>query len=79
MNIARDACGIRTASSPRVKLMSSFAFNPRFFSVEESFFEKKFCFFIYKRMMKNVKIFKKKVKYLPFAKKNSWLTAVAVS
>ena len=32
MNIARDACGIRTTSSPRVKLMSSLAFDPRFFS-----------------------------------------------
>ena len=32
MNIARDACRIRTASSPHVKLMSSLAFNPRFFS-----------------------------------------------
>ena len=32
VNIARDACGIRTTSSPRVKLMSSLAFNPRFFS-----------------------------------------------
>ena len=32
MNIAREACGIRTTSSPRVKLMSSLAFNPRFFS-----------------------------------------------
>ena len=31
-NIARDACGIRTMSSPRVKLMSSLVFNPRFFS-----------------------------------------------
>ena len=32
MNIARDACSIRTTSSPRVKLLSSLAFNPRFFS-----------------------------------------------
>ena len=31
-NIARDACSIRTMSSPRVKLMSSLVFNPRFFS-----------------------------------------------
>ena len=32
VNIAKDACGIRTMSSPRVKLMSSLVFNPRFFS-----------------------------------------------
>ena len=31
-NIARDACGIHTISSPRVKLMSSLVFKPRFFS-----------------------------------------------
>ena len=31
-NIARDACAVRAMSSPRVKLMSSLVFNPRFFS-----------------------------------------------